>query len=376
MTNHWRYPDPGWPGDDDDDYEYNTYDNNPYLYDKWGLSSNRPNLPPAFNVTFPGVDIGDTGWRLSIDPFDIFDAIPGLAWLNDLEFQIGPYITFEPLSLSLWVDVEHLFLDIFHPDTLGIREAPPFNDLENLGSWGVYNGKLSLDDFNSELNNNWQAFTSLEETLTYPGLSVDPQTGEIVHTPTRQPSTRLPEQPAPEGNSSFQKKIQETEDANLPIHECEVDFSPLSLLLYPIADAMYEAARSACPVRTGFLKNTIVLEQTGDSVFTVLARAPYARWVEGRMQAAGAVPFMRRAYYAVFNERKGYHIDIVGTVTKPQLNPYNKLQAVNYTRAVRVPIEQFSSIEYKGQGHPISCRFSVDLEGMRMFVCRELSKLL
>jgi hypothetical protein len=64
-----------------------------------------------------------------------------------------------------------------------------------------------------------------------------------------------------------------------------------------VGERMADDARKFCPVRTGFLQSTIALEQPAGAkwVFYLLARAPYAVYVEFGTRRMAARLFMTRA---------------------------------------------------------------------------------
>jgi HK97 gp10 family phage protein len=58
--------------------------------------------------------------------------------------------------------------------------------------------------------------------------------------------------------------------------------------IHMIGERMLDTANRLVPVRTGYLRSTLALEQTGKWTFRLVARAPYAAFVEwgtGRMHA-------------------------------------------------------------------------------------------
>jgi HK97 gp10 family phage protein len=64
-----------------------------------------------------------------------------------------------------------------------------------------------------------------------------------------------------------------------------------------VGERMANDARQFCPVRTGYLQSTIALDQPGAAkwVFSLLARAPYAVYVEFGTRRMAARLFMTRA---------------------------------------------------------------------------------
>lgn len=58
--------------------------------------------------------------------------------------------------------------------------------------------------------------------------------------------------------------------------------------VHMVGERMLDTAERLVPVRTGYLRSTMALEQTGKWTFRLVARAPYAAFVEwgtSRMQA-------------------------------------------------------------------------------------------
>jgi HK97 gp10 family phage protein len=62
-----------------------------------------------------------------------------------------------------------------------------------------------------------------------------------------------------------------------------------------VSERMLQTANRLVPVRTGFLKSSIVLEETGRWMFRLVARAPYASYVEWGTSRMAARLFMTQA---------------------------------------------------------------------------------
>jgi len=62
-----------------------------------------------------------------------------------------------------------------------------------------------------------------------------------------------------------------------------------------VSERMLDTANRLVPVRTGFLKSSIVLEETGKWTFRLIARAPYASYVEWGTSRMAARLFMTQA---------------------------------------------------------------------------------
>ena len=62
-----------------------------------------------------------------------------------------------------------------------------------------------------------------------------------------------------------------------------------------VSQRMLDTANRLVPVRTGFLKSSIVLEETGKWMFRLVARAPYASYVEWGTSRMAARLFMTQA---------------------------------------------------------------------------------
>jgi HK97 gp10 family phage protein len=62
-----------------------------------------------------------------------------------------------------------------------------------------------------------------------------------------------------------------------------------------VSERMLQTAYRLVPVRTGYLKSSIVLEETGKWTFRLVARAPYASYVEWGTSKMAARLFMTQA---------------------------------------------------------------------------------
>lgn len=72
----------------------------------------------------------------------------------------------------------------------------------------------------------------------------------------------------------------------------------VALIVQHAAEAMTAAAQGNAPVRTGYLRDHIHTEMTGEAEATITSEAPYSGFVENGTSRMGAQPFFTPAVEA------------------------------------------------------------------------------